>query len=240
MLNYICIGAAAACLFLRPAAAAGLLLLELFTSQGCYSCPPAERLFAQKYADRPGLLALEMHVDYWDDLVYGHAGSWQDPFSDPVFTRRQRLYASSLGQNVYTPQAVVQGASGMNGSAGSLIDSRLEQLAAGDFTFGWEVEFAAPIPAGPGWQVRIAAGQGAAEAYLVVFRNRAVTKVGAGENKGKELVNRNIVVEFEALGQIGAESTFAVGAPPPEHGCALILQRPGQGAALGAWRCPDA
>ncbi|MCY4324742.1 MAG: DUF1223 domain-containing protein, partial [Betaproteobacteria bacterium] len=138
----------------RPVLAEPLLLLELFTSQSCYSCPPAERLFARKYADRPGLLAVEMHVDYWDDLIYGLAGSWEDPFSDPAFTRRQQRYASSLGQrSVYTPQAVVQGASGMSGTAESRIDSQLQQLAAGDFSFGWQVEFVGAPESG--WQARI-------------------------------------------------------------------------------------
>ena len=240
----------AACLWILPLAAAGLLpapaaaepgelLLELFTSQGCHSCPPAERLFAASYADRPGLLALEMHVDYWDDLVYGAAGSWQDPFSDPAFTARQRRYAASFGRGgVYTPQAVVQGAYGMSGTAGQLIDSALERLAAADFSFGWEIDYFDSAAAG-GWQARVEAGSGRAEAYLAVFRDRAVTAVAAGENKGRQLVNRNIVTGWQPLGEVAAGTSLEVAAPGPGHGCAVILQRPGAGAALGAWRCPE-
>ena len=84
-------------------------VVELFTSQGCYSCPPAEA-FLGELAKRSDVVALEFHVDYWDDLVYGSAGQWKDPFSDPAYTRRQQVYARGIpGGRVYTPQIVVDG-----------------------------------------------------------------------------------------------------------------------------------
>jgi len=67
-------------------------IVELFTSQGCYSCPPADEHLGDIIKNNPEVVALEYHVDYWDQLVYGSAGVWKDPFSDPAYTVRQRLY----------------------------------------------------------------------------------------------------------------------------------------------------
>ena len=69
-----------------------LVVMELFTSQGCYSCPAADKLVDEVFTKNPNLLPLEMHVDYWDDLVYGLAGVWKDPFSDRQFSERQFAY----------------------------------------------------------------------------------------------------------------------------------------------------
>ena len=90
-------------------------VIELFTSQGCYSCPPAEALLGDliEANDPDNLVALEFHVDYWDSLVYGSHGSHKDPFSSADNTLRQRLYnhdGDLRGQRgVYTPQMVVNG-----------------------------------------------------------------------------------------------------------------------------------
>jgi hypothetical protein len=80
------------------------VVVELFTSQGCYSCPPAEAMLAE-LAQRDGIVALEHHVDYWDALNYGAAGRWKDVFSRPEATERQRVYASVVpGRgHSYTP-----------------------------------------------------------------------------------------------------------------------------------------
>ena len=68
------------------------VVMELFTSQGCYSCPPAEALLGKLIAENPELIALEFHVDYWDDLVYGSHGQWKDPFSSRDNSLRQHAY----------------------------------------------------------------------------------------------------------------------------------------------------
>ena len=79
------------------------VVVELFTSQGCSSCPPAEA-FLGELATRPNVVALEFHVDYWDYI------GWQDPFGSPAYTKRQRGYSASMGTPyVYTPQMVIQG-----------------------------------------------------------------------------------------------------------------------------------
>src|SRR5678816_1982458 len=98
----------------------GPVVLELFTSQGCSSCPPADRLLSSfiKEGEVAGrqVVALSFHVDYWNDL------GWADPFSLPAWTERQRQYAEALGDNrVYTPELVVAGQTGFVGSNGGQI-----------------------------------------------------------------------------------------------------------------------
>ena len=99
---------------------------ELFTSQSCSSCPPAESLFAE-LAERSDLIVLEWHVDYWDSLVHGRAGSWKDPYSNPDWTLRQRRYNRALrGQSgAYTPQAVIDGRFETIGSRRETIENQL-------------------------------------------------------------------------------------------------------------------
>ena len=87
-----------------------LNVVELFTSQGCSSCPPADALLAD-LADRDDVLALSFHVDYWDYI------GWKDPFASPQYTQRQRVYSQVFGKRyVYTPQMVVNGSFEMTGS----------------------------------------------------------------------------------------------------------------------------
>jgi len=91
------------------AASNGPVLVELFTSQGCSSCPPAEALL-KELTQTPGVVAIEWHVDYWDTLVH-RGSSWKDPFSNAAYTARQRAYNRALRgtSGVYTPQAVIGG-----------------------------------------------------------------------------------------------------------------------------------
>ena len=80
--------------FLPLGVASAAPMVELFTSQGCYSCPPADEHLVELIENNPDLVALEFHVDYWDDLNYGAAGTWKDPFSNAAYTQRQRQYNS--------------------------------------------------------------------------------------------------------------------------------------------------
>src|SRR6202051_3057339 len=104
---------------LRPA------VLELYTSEGCSSCPPAEAHVGE-LAQRPDVLALAFHVDYWDDL------GWRDRFGLPESVQRQRIYARSLGlSSVYTPQSIIDGRADIVGSDAPAIDKRLRETRSG-------------------------------------------------------------------------------------------------------------
>ncbi len=226
-----------ALLLLAPLAAAEpKVLLELFTSQGCYSCPPAEDLLAERYLGRDDVLALELHVDYWDDLVYW-GSSWEDPWSSPAYSRRQRAYAFRSG--VFTPQMVVQGASSASGTSRRRIDAAIADAQA--------VPVAATVSmrprAGGGWTAEARGGLDAAgpvEALRVVYLKETETAIAGGENKGKILRNHNVVTVLERAGALAGVLSLELPPPPPGHGCAVILQRAGQGPVLGAWTCPPA
>src|SRR5450755_3698233 len=96
-------------------------VLELFTSQGCSSCPPADRLLGT-YTLRENVIVLSFHVDYWNNL------GWKDPFSSKAFTERQYNYASAIHAEVYTPQLVINGQSEMVGSNESKISAVIKKV----------------------------------------------------------------------------------------------------------------
>jgi hypothetical protein len=206
------------------------VLVELFTSQSCSSCPPAEALFA-KYAKRNDLVALEWHVDYWDSLQVSGAGRWKDPYSSTAWTARQRAYNRAIrgGDGVYTPQAVVGGNTEATGFDGGAI-GRLIGKAAG----------APPkvsLSAARGKDIRFTA-TGApkdAEALLVTFRLDAATDVKGGENKGRKLNSAHIVTGARSVGP-GPAFNFPL--PAQGEGCALILQPKEPGPVLAAAYCP--
>ena len=222
--------------------ASGPTVVELFTSQSCYSCPPAEAFLAT-LADRPDVLALEFHVGYWNSLVYGRHGRWQDPYSSPAATERQRGYNIAVrGRgDVYTPQIVVDGRHEAVGSAGGAILPLIERSAA-EKRARVAVRIAAE-PAG-GFTVALAgAAPAAAGVWLAIFIDRATTRVDAGENHDKSLTSRHIVVDWRKVGECcGAQATLTLGdvSLEPGQGCAVLVQPDGQGPILGAAVCPTA
>jgi hypothetical protein len=216
----------------QPAAA----VVELFTSQGCYSCPPADALLGDLAATRPDVVALEFHVDYWDQLVYGSAGKWKDPFSSPAHTARQRDYnARSLDgrRGVYTPQMVVNGDYALVGSNRAELTARLGE--SGSLPVPVTVERA-------DGELRAHFSSGhefPAEIFQANLIDHARTPVAAGENNGKFLDNHNIVTKLWHLGSLRDAALEAVPLKPkePDHGCAVIVQEP-SGRIVGAAYCP--
>lgn len=208
------------------------VLAELFTSQACSSCPPAEALFAD-LAEDEGVIALEWHVTYWDDLRT-REGVWADPFSDPAFTERQRAYNQALRgtRGVYTPQAVVGGASEAVGSrrraVRDLIDAARPAPGAALFVArtGTGLEVAATGVGGDG-----------AELWVAVFDREAATDVVRGENAGRALRSRNVVRSAARLAL--RDGRAALPLPGEGQGCAVWLQAPGQGPVLAAAYCPE-
>ena len=186
------------------------VLVELFTSEGCSSCPPADALLARLHASQPlpgvELVVLSEHVDYWDDL------GWKDPFSSAIFTQRQTRY----GRRAYTPQAVVDGRVDMVGS-----DERALLAAAGRAA-------AAPhgllqlSPGGDGRSVSIMVtslpAHGPAHVYLAIVEDGLESRVSRGENAGRTLRHFAVVRSIHDIGVVPGSSERWVGAAslPPE------------------------
>ena len=215
-------------------------VVELFTSQSCYSCPPAET-FLGELVEREDLVALEFHVDYWDDLVYGSSGQWKDVFSDAAYTERQRVYAGRIpGSQVYTPQIVVDGVAQTVGSRRSSVLRLIESAR----TVPKPARVSVQPGASGGFTVTVDAGPGGSDAEVLLARYdvRHVTVIEAGENKGKTLTNHHIVREFRRLGEWSGEQwevSIADLELHPNQGCAVIVQASDQGAILGAATCPS-
>jgi hypothetical protein len=218
----------------RPAGA----VVELFTSQGCYSCPPADALLAEVIHRRPDVVALEFHVDYWDQLVYGASGSWRDPFSHPDYTARQRRYhALELDgrRGVYTPQAIVNGEHALVGSDRDQMYRNLK--VAAQLPVDVFIEARGDVL---GVHLQGPAGN-AADIWHVTFLESASTPVTTGENHGKYLKNHHVVTGFSHIGRWwGSSPGLTIEAPSAGSGssCAVLVQEPA-GQIIGAAYCPQ-
>lgn len=205
----------------RATAATSPAVVELFTSQGCNSCPPADA-YLTELARQPDILALAYHIDYWDQL------GWRDPFSSPAATARQRAYARTLGlTTIYTPQMVI------NGRVDAVGSDRRQVAAAIATSARPEV----PIALGRDHEalaVQVGAGTGQGRIWLVDYDLAHETRVRGGENAGRTLVNVNIVRHLEELGTwSGAAAAFTRAMPRAGTGSAVLLQSE-RGAILGA------
>jgi hypothetical protein len=196
------------------------VVVELFTSQGCSSCPPADALLGE-LARRSDVLPLGFHISYWDSL------GWKDPLSRPSSTERQKAYARRFTDGrVYTPQMVVDGVSEMVGS------DRAAVLNA--------VHVARPAAIAPvsfaddRRSVAIGGGAGKGEILLVRFTQRRTTDVGAGENTGRIANDFNGVETLTTLGAWdGSAQRLEIESPAAGEGLAILVQAP-DGHMLGA------
>lgn len=207
-------------------------VVELFTSQGCSSCPPADRLLTE-LAPREDVVAIAYHVDYWD-----HIG-WKDPFAARWATDHQRAYARVLGRGYpYTPQMVVDGTRDVVGSRAVAVGNA---ILASQAEASGRIALTLSRDQGNGdLVVTLPARDLAAplHVWLVRYSGPHVTRVRAGENRGATLTNSNIARERRLLGQWSGEATeLRTALPLPEEaggGIAVWLQEPGPGAILGA------
>ncbi|NQW00589.1 MAG: DUF1223 domain-containing protein [Rhodospirillales bacterium] len=221
-------------------AAASPVVVELFTSQGCYSCPPAEA-YLGKLAGRADVVALEFHVDYWDDLVYGSAGKWKDPFSSPQFTQRQRSYNAQIRKTggVYTPQMVIGGNRETVGSHENKVEKAISQLTR---TAPLTVEVRESGAAQLTVQID-GTGPAPASVWLVRFHRTIETRVRSGENKGKTLTSHNIVTGVQKIADwTGGPLSLEAASPAAGsgQGCAVLVQQAPGTPILGASYCPGA
>jgi hypothetical protein len=202
-----------------------LVVVELFQSQGCSSCPPAD-LILNELAGRTGVLALNFAVTYWDRL------GWKDTFALPAFTQRQYDYAEAAGtSSVWTPQFIVDGRV-LPGGGKAALEERLTHTAH--------------VARGPalsltGAQLSISAAPGSvATVWLVQYDPRSLeVAVLAGENEGRTLPHRNVVRALTSLGQwTGSAATWTVPPALPGLERAILLQDHGSGQLLAARRLP--
>ena len=218
--------------------ASRLTVVELFTSQSCSSCPPAEANL-RRLSERREILALEWHVDYWDDLRAGASGRWKDPYSHGAFTARQRRYNVRLRNTsgVYTPQAVIDGAKEIIGSRRAEIDAAIAMTMTTEAPFDIVAERRRDRMA---FLVRPQGlkPQGEVRALLVTFIPETTTRVPAGENAGKSLTEVNVVTQARDLGPVGRAARFSVPIPPRGRDCALLIEAKNGGPIFAAAKCP--
>ncbi len=209
-------------------------VVELFTSQGCPSCPGADELLG-KLAERKDVLALSLHVDHWNFM------GWRDPFASELFSQRQQRYLDKRGlPYVYTPQMVIDGVYQASGNKPRKVVAGIQQARA---IAGDRVPIEIDRISDSQVRVRIpgatARYRGEAEIVLVRFDDKHVTQVTRGENRGRTLNNYNVVRLLRPVARWNGAPVDVVvslqelaGALPTN--CAVFVQERGQGRILGA------
>ncbi len=208
------------------------MVVELYTSQGCSSCPPADALLG-RLSQRPDVVALTLPVTYWDML------GWKDTLASKANTARQKAYAATMGRGgIYTPQIIVDGVDDVVGSRRAAVEKAIAARAA-DMT-------AVPVtlrltPA----EVHIRVGAGAvkpkqsATIWLFAVHPEATVKITAGENSGHTVTYRNIVRAVSAVGMWKGQPVSldlprdAVGGRARD-GIVVVVQLGGYGRIVGA------
>ena len=183
------------------------VLVELFTSEGCSSCPPADALLMKLNDSQPlagvTVIALEEHVDYWDRQ------GWRDPFSSPAFTARQQRYAEGLHiESPYTPEMVVDGRSEFVGNDSRTALSELPKLARTAKTpvhLAWREKSAGEASLA----VQIEAAKSSGDVLLAITESRLASDVARGENAGHNLKHSMVVRQLATIGKVKAGEPFS-------------------------------
>ncbi|ETX30655.1 DUF1223 domain-containing protein [Roseivivax isoporae] len=211
-----------------PAEEARPVVVELFTSQGCSSCPPADALL-HELGQRDDVIALALHVDYWDYI------GWKDSFAEARFTERQKGYATAAGRtSIYTPQMVVNGVHDVVGNRPKDVAKLIEKHRAK----------ASPVTldiAREGEMLRIAADTtrpvGPVHVYLVRYDPEESVRIKRGENAGKRLTYSYIVTDWDVVGIWDGTAPYLESVPLTGAEPAVVLvQQKGYGAVLAAAR----
>jgi hypothetical protein len=206
-------------------------VVELFTSQGCSSCAPADA-FLGELAKREDLIALSFHVDYWNYL------GWRDPFSSPESTARQRAYGRSLGKRyVYTPQMVIGGVAQAVGSGRSEVLALIDKARLRN-----PLDIRITHPDADTATLHIGAGskqRRPAAVWFAFYDDEHVTKIARGENRGRRLVNTNVVRSMKQVGvwrgdELEINLSLSILGAKGRDGCAVIVQEADSGPILGA------
>jgi len=212
-----------------------LIVVELYTSQGCSSCPAADAFLGELLDMRTDIIGLEFHVDYWDNL------GWKDIFSSTESTVRQRAYARTLGLSyVFTPQMVINGSASEVGSDKMAVMTAIENARDNsarhlDITVTQDSDggLKTALPAA-------ATGEGDATIWLVNFDRHHRTEVTAGENTGRMMKNNHVVRGHKAIGtwtgaalEISIEPDQLAGEGASD-GCTILVQSGKSGPIIGA------
>jgi hypothetical protein len=194
------------------------VVVELFTSEGCSSCPPADALLAELDTRQPlgtaEVIALEEHVDYWDEQ------GWKDPFSSATWTARQNEYAATLHNgSPYTPQMVVDGIQGFVGSRGGTARQEIEKASAIKKSKVEISEVSLVQNKSVAFKVNVEkllriAPKDTAEVILAITESGLHSSVKAGENNGKELQHSPVVREWKVIGVVGKNGEEGFTAQP--------------------------
>jgi hypothetical protein len=204
------------------------VVVELFTSEGCSSCPPADAYLSELSQQRTDVLPLAFHVTYWNNL------GWKDPFSLDLATERQAVYAQRFGDGSYTPEMVVDGVTGLVGSDRPSAEAAIQKAKNAGLT-------AAPVSAvrkGNVITVSVGAGAGNARVVLIGYDAQHVTAVGRGENGGRTLKESNIVRSYQLIGQWTGKPLVLNPQAPTGEKSAVLLEAP-DGHIVGATRVAD-
>jgi len=218
-----------------PSASATVTVVELFTSQGCSSCPTADTLLGT-FAERPNVVALTFPVDYWDYL------GWKDTLASPKFSARQRAYAKTRGDGqVYTPQVVVNGIKHALGSSEAAIEKAISVTTpkVASSRVGVRLRSAKEHLVIDLEAAREPTNAGEATIWLALIRQHVEVKIKRGENHGKLGVYHNVVREWMPVGVWnGTAATIKIAHHAVKQsgadGCAIILQHGDAGAIVGA------
>ena len=218
----------AVCLLLpsgAPAGGARPVLVELFTSQGCNACPPADAYLGE-LAGRDDVIALSMHVDYWDYL------GWRDRFAREECVIRQKGYRDALGTRmVYTPQMVVHGAAEAVGSDRTVVEALIREARARAPAAQLEIDMAdaaLSVALRPG-----AEGRGGT-LWVARYRRSAGVEIARGENAGRQIRYHNVVEAMMPLAAWDGDAPLEMSLPAPAagEGVAVWLQRGDAGPIL--------
>jgi hypothetical protein len=202
-----------------------LVVVELFTSQGCSSCPPANAFLNEMSRGRSDVLPLAFHVTYWDRL------GWKDPFSLEAATVRQDHYGYHFGDGSYTPEIVVDGMVGLVGSHRDEVNAAIEHAKRVQHT-ATDVN---AEKAGENVAIRIGSGVGRGRVLLIGFDHEHTTKIGHGENGGRTLAESNVVRSIRPIGEWSGKP-LEISERFPEGQDAAVVIESADGGIVGAAR----
>ena len=209
-------------------------VVELFTSQGCSSCPPADKYLGQ-LAQRKDLIALSFHVDYWDYI------GWKDTFALPESTARQRRHGRSLNSRyVYTPEMVIDGIVDVVGSEHVEVEKTIAKARISTFN-NLPVSLLAMDRDHATIKIGQRSGMPSADVWLIEFDKEQTVDVRRGENTGRQLIYHNVVRSIRRVGNWSGNATempvdLAAIREVGRDGCVVIVQKEQGGPVFGAAR----